>query len=50
MARVVLPLAAPSTTKPALWIAAVGWTVAFIAYLAGHGRMLVSPRPDGKEG
>jgi uncharacterized protein involved in response to NO len=50
VARVVLPLAAPSTTKPALWIAAVGWTVAFVAYLAGHGRMLVSPRPDGKEG
>ena len=50
LVRVVLPALAPAWTLQELAVAGALWSAAFLLYLTGYVRILVSPRPDGKAG
>lgn len=50
LARVVIPWLRPDLNTPALVVAAAAWTLALALYLLGNTRILLSPRPDGREG
>jgi uncharacterized protein involved in response to NO len=50
VSRVIAPLVAPRWYLPELAAAGTLWTAAFFLFLIAYGRVLVSPRVDGKPG
>lgn len=50
LARVLGPALMPSAYTPSLDLAATGWIIAFVLYLVGYAKILVTPRPDSRQG
>jgi uncharacterized protein involved in response to NO len=48
--RVFGPWLRADFTRPVLIASAICWSIAFILYVLGHARILLTPRPDGKPG
>jgi uncharacterized protein involved in response to NO len=48
--RVLAPLLAPGWYLSELAVASALWTVAFVLFLVAYGRVLLSPRVDGRAG
>ncbi len=48
--RVTVAVTNPNGYQTGLWVSSVLWALAFIAYIVGFTRILVSSRPDGKPG
>jgi uncharacterized protein involved in response to NO len=48
--RVFGPLLRADLTRSALLLSAGFWSLAFVLYLVGNARFLMTPRPDGKPG
>ncbi len=48
--RVAGPWFWPQANRTTLMVSAVGWSLAFALYVIVNGGILMTPRPDGKEG
>lgn len=48
--RVAGPWFWPQANRTTLMVSAVGWSLAFALYVVVNGGILMTPRPDGKEG